>query len=355
MAAQREAPGPGSALPGAPARPREPLAAVIARGAVLGGPEPVAAAMGTMDDEDLLAYFCMEHRWNILHLRRKLQQEEEDSLSVFIRLQEKRKAAKLMGEALEAKEEFEERVKAVERCWRDLHAQEAELKTHTEESLRIAKEYDKMRVQALKKAARKREKKVQKELELLRAKRELEVWRNKHEKLYNKVQKYSIFKRYLEDVVKSSQFVDIQEVISPYETLLRVLRDLEQLQERHKEKSEQARVFLDQYIAEKEAEILHYKHELVELQQRFDQAKEDIQFWETRWADIQETSPKKALELDTIRMAILNLFQSANRQMNAKLNMPVEVSHRQLNRIQQRIQDLADISMEGKEDIQNHQ
>ncbi|XP_061318004.1 coiled-coil domain-containing protein 42 [Pezoporus flaviventris] len=370
-------------------------------GAVLGGPGPVAAAMGTMDDEDLLAYFCMEYRWNILHLRRKLQPEEEDSLSVFIRLQEKRKAAKLMGEALEAKEEFKERVKAVECCWRDLHAQEAELKTHTEESLRIAKEYDKMRVQALKKAARKREKKVQKEFELLRAKRELEVWRNKHEKLYNKVQKYSIFKGYLEDVVKSSQFVDIQEVISPYETLLRVLRDLEQLQERHKEKSEQARVFLDQYIAEKEAEILQYKHELVELQQCFDQAKEDIQFWgaqsnslldtagsgswvpsgtagkqpvwkassrmccsqvpaspagqETRWADIQETSPKKALELDTIRMAILNLFQSANRQMNAKLNVPVEVSHRQLNRIQQRIQDLADISTEGKEDIQNRQ
>ncbi|XP_061215983.1 coiled-coil domain-containing protein 42, partial [Neopsephotus bourkii] len=357
------------------------------RGAVPERPGPVAAAMGTMDDEDLLDYFRMEYRWNILHLKRKLRQAEEDSLSVFICLQEKRKEAKRLQEALEVKEDFKERMEAVVCCWQDLHTQAAELKTHTEESLSIAKEYDKMRVQALKTATRKREKKVQKELELLRAKRKLEVWRNKHEKLYNKVQKYSIFKRYLEDVVKISQaslhmrevmasrralwgwegrgitntrspvlqFADIQEVISPYKMLMRVLRDLEQLQERHKEKSEQARVLVDQYIAEKEAEILQYKHKLVELQQRFDQAKEDVQFWETRWADIQETSPKKALELGTIRMAILNLFQSANRKMNTKLNVPVDGSHRQLNRIQQCIQDLADISMEVKEDIQNHQ
>lgn len=75
------------------------------------------------------------------------------------------------------------------------------------------------------------------------------------------------------------QFADIQEVISHYKTLLRVHRDLEQSQERHKEMSEQGRVFLDQYLAEKEAEILQYKHELMELQQRFDQAKEDTQFW----------------------------------------------------------------------------
>ncbi|NXD70751.1 CCD42 protein, partial [Eolophus roseicapillus] len=235
---------------------------------------------------------------------------EEDSLSPFIRLQEKKKEAKLMQKALEVKkEEFKQRMKAVARRWRDLHAQEAELKTHMEESLRIVKEDDKMRVQALKKATEKREKKVQKEFELLRAKRELEVLRNKHEKLHNKVQKYSIFKKYLEDVVKISQFEDIQEVISRYKTLLRVHRDLKESQERHKEMSEQARVLLDQYTAEKEAEILRYKNKLVELQQRSDQAKEDVQFWETCWAGIQKTSTTKTLELGTIRMAILNLFQ----------------------------------------------
>lgn len=40
------------------------------------------------------------------------------------------------------------------------------------------------------------------------------------------------------------------------------------------------------------------------------------------------------MELGTIRMAILNLFQSANRQINAKLNVSVDDSHRQLNMVE---------------------
>lgn len=40
--------------------------------------------------------------------------------------------------------------------------------------------------------------------ELLRAKMELEALSKKHQKLCKKVQKYSIFKKYLEDVVKVS-------------------------------------------------------------------------------------------------------------------------------------------------------
>lgn len=62
-----------------------------------------------------------------------------------------------------------------------------------------------MRIQALKKASKEREKKMQKESELLRAKGELEALRNKHQKLCNRVQKYSIFNKYLEGVVKISQ------------------------------------------------------------------------------------------------------------------------------------------------------
>lgn len=48
--------------------------------------------------------------------------------------------------------------------------------------------------------------------ELLRAKMELETLRKKRCKLCKKVQKYSIFKKYLEDVVEVSQVsLDISE------------------------------------------------------------------------------------------------------------------------------------------------
>ncbi|KFM09871.1 Coiled-coil domain-containing protein 42A, partial [Aptenodytes forsteri] len=235
---------------------------------------------------------------------------EEDSLSPFIRLQEKKKQARLMQKALEVKEEaFKERMKVITCRWRDLHAKEAQLKTYMEKSGRILKENDKMRIQALKKASKERERKMQKESELLRAKRELETLRNKHQKLCNKVQKYSIFNKYLEDVVKISQFEEIQEVIWRYKTLVRMHKDLLQAQQGHKDMSEQAKVLLDQYMAEKEAEILQYKDELVQLQLRFDQAQSDVLPWETRWADTQNTTAEKTLKLGTIKMAILNLFQ----------------------------------------------
>ncbi|KAF1517233.1 UNVERIFIED_CONTAM: Coiled-coil domain-containing protein 42, partial [Eudyptes pachyrhynchus] len=235
---------------------------------------------------------------------------EEDSLSPFIRLQEKKKQARLMQKALEMKEEaFKERMKVITCRWRDLHAKEAQMKTYMEKSGRILKENDKMQIQALKKASKERERKMQKESELLRAKRELETLRNKHQKLCNKVQKYSIFNKYLEDVVKISQFEEIQEVIWRYKTLVRMRKDLLQSQQGHKDMSEQAKVLLDQYMAEKEAEILQYKDELVQLQLCFDQAQSDVLPWETRWADIQKTTAEKTLKLGTIKMAILNLFQ----------------------------------------------
>lgn len=46
---------------------------------------------------------------------------------------------------------------------------------------------------------------MKKDGELLRVKTELETLRKKHQKLCKKVQKYSIFKKYLEDVVEVSQ------------------------------------------------------------------------------------------------------------------------------------------------------
>ncbi|NWX04290.1 CCD42 protein, partial [Caloenas nicobarica] len=236
---------------------------------------------------------------------------EEGSLSPFIRLQEKRKEAKQVQKALEEKQEaFKEKMADIARRWRELHAKEDQLKTYMEKSVRMLKEDDKLRVQALKKAIREREKKTQKEMELLRAKKELEALKKEHQKLSNQVQKYSVFKKYLEDVVKiSPQFEDIQDVISRYKLLARMHKDLQQSQEKNKEMCKQTKVLLDQYRAEKEDEILQYQNELEQLQQCFGQAQSDVRFWTTRWADIQNTNAKNALMLTTMKMAIHNLFQ----------------------------------------------
>ncbi|XP_068269648.1 coiled-coil domain-containing protein 42-like [Nyctibius grandis] len=307
------------------------------------------------DDEDLLAYFRMQYRQNLLSLIRKLRVTEEESPSQLIHLQEKKKQVQLMQKALEEKKEaFREKMNVLSCRWRDLHTKNAQLKTYMETSGRILKENEKMRVKALMKARKERERKTQKESELLRAKRQLEALRNEHQELCKRVQKYSIFKKYLEDVVKVSQssvlnFKEIQETVQHYETLVRKRKDLLQSRQDHKEMFEQAKVLLDQYTAEKEAEILQYTNDLVQLQQRFDQARSDICSWENSSAEIQNATAEKAQHLATIKLATLNLFQSTSTRLKSNLKVPVDDSHRQLDMIKEFIQDLTDIYMEVKQ------
>ncbi|NXU04334.1 CCD42 protein, partial [Buphagus erythrorhynchus] len=140
-------------------------------------------------------------------------------------------------------------------------------------------EYEELPIQALRMNSKQREEKMKKDGELLRARVELETLRKKYQKLCKKVQKSSIFKKYLEDMVKVSQFEDISEVTSRYKLLVRTQKNLLQSQQGHKQLTEQDKVFLEQYKAEKEADVLQYKNELVQLKPHFDRAQSDISLW----------------------------------------------------------------------------
>uniref|UniRef100_A0A8C9F1M0 Coiled-coil domain containing 42 n=1 Tax=Pavo cristatus TaxID=9049 RepID=A0A8C9F1M0_PAVCR len=305
----------------------------------------MAEAMATADNEDLSDYFSMQYRQNLLLLLKKLKLTEEDSLSPFIRLQEKKKEAQEMQRVLEEREEaFRVRIEDITSRWKELLAKEAELKAHMKKSERTLKENDKMRIQALKKAGKEREMKMQKESELLRVKKVLEALKIKHRKLSDRVQNYSIFGTYLEDVVKVSQFEEIQAIIWRYKMLVRMRKALLQAERGLREAKQQAKEF----IHYSEDESLQYNDDVDQLQLRSHQARRDVLTWESRWADVQKTAAKKTQELGTIKMAILGLFQHVSKQMKRSLNVPVDDSYTQLSVIQQFIQDLMDILMEVK-------
>ncbi|NXA67067.1 CCD42 protein, partial [Mohoua ochrocephala] len=235
---------------------------------------------------------------------------EEDSPYSLIYLLKKKKEAQEMEKALAEKyKAFRERMKAIADQWRDLHAKRAQLKTYVERCGRTLQECKELRIQALEINSKQREEKMKKDGELLRAKMELEALRKQHRRLCKRVQKYSIFKEYLEDVVKVSQFEGISEVTSWSKLLARAQKDLLQSQQGHKQLTEQDKVLLEQYRAEKEAEMLQYKNDLVQFKLRFDQAQSDIPLWEAHWADIQNRTSKKTRKLGTIKLAIHNLFQ----------------------------------------------
>ncbi|XP_030317987.1 coiled-coil domain-containing protein 42 [Calypte anna] len=308
----------------------------------------VAGAMATNSDEDLKAQFIQLYRENLLLMIRNLKLNEGISPSRLVHLQDKKKEVQVVHKALEQKqEEFKERMKVVTQRWKELQAKEAELKTHMEDSKRLIKESEEMHMRALKKATEEREKRLQKERELLRAKRDLEALRTARQKLSTKVQKYSIFCKYLEDVVKNSEFEDIQEIVLRYKTLVRMRKDLLQSQQQHQEVSEQTKLLLDQYKAEKEVEMLQYQKELQDLQ-RLEQIQNDVCLWEGHLADIKNTTSKKAQELATIRTAIFSLFQTVSMHMKAAPKVPVDDYQRQLDMVQKFIQDRTDLLLKVK-------
>ncbi|KAF4798609.1 coiled-coil domain containing 42 [Turdus rufiventris] len=163
------------------------------------------------------------------------------------------------------------------------------------------------------------------------------------------------------------KFRDIEDVISYYKALVRTRKDLLQSQWWNRQLMEQSKVLQQQIRAEKEAEMLQCKNDLVQLKESFDQAQSDIRQWarilllkqlcwdmsripqEDRWAEVQDSAARKATELKSLNMAIQSLFQAASTRLQPKDKVAAADSHRQLDMIQQFIYDLQDFTEDMKE------
>ncbi|XP_006900567.1 PREDICTED: coiled-coil domain-containing protein 42A isoform X2 [Elephantulus edwardii] len=232
-------------------------------------------SLGIMEEEDLAEYFRLQYGERLLQLLQKFPSIEEQLESPSIRLLEKKKEAKVVHQAMEEKKEtFKRKMEALNLRWEELGIKEAQLKSHIQKFEQFIQENDQKRIRALKKANKERMLKRQRMRELTKAKQELGALRLEHQHLSSKLQGYSVFNKYLEQVVESSE--------------------------------------------------------------------------ESRWAHIQNTAAKKTLLLGTIKIATLNLFQIVNKQLKDSTVVSLEDTHKQLDMIQQYIQDLSDIWAEVK-------
>ncbi|ELK31840.1 Coiled-coil domain-containing protein 42A [Myotis davidii] len=318
-------------------------------------------SLGIMEEEDLAEYFRLQYGERLLQLLQKFPHIEEQSDSPSIQLLEKKKEAKIMHHAmLHKKETFQRRMEALNLRWEELGVKEAQLKAHIQKFEQFIQENDQKRIRALKKANKERDLKRQRMRELAKAKQEMAALRLQHQQLSGKLQNYSIFNKYLEKVVESSeancravnkpplQFEEIHEVMARHKTLVSMHQDLMQSAQEGQEKIERAKARLARYMEEKDDEILQHNNELARLQMRFDRARSDVIIWESRWAHIQNTAAKKTLLLGTIKMATLNLFQIVSKQLKETTFVSLEDTHKQLDMVQQFIQDLSDIWAEVK-------
>ncbi|KAM5273540.1 coiled-coil domain-containing protein 42 [Ctenodactylus gundi] len=306
-------------------------------------------SLGIMEEEDLAEYFRLQYGERLLHLLQKFPKTEEQSDFPTIQLLEKRKEATVMHQAMEHKKEtFKRRMETLNLRWEELGNREEQLKAHIQKFEQFIQENDQKRVRALKKANKERELRRQCLRELASARQEMAALRLEHQQLSTKLQEYSIFNKYLERVVESSEFEEIHEVIARYKTLVSMHHDLMQSAQEGQEKIERAKARLARYMEEKDDEILQHNNELARLQMRLDRARSDVIVWESRWAHIQNTAAKKTLLLGTIKMATLNLFQIISKQLKESTQVSLDDTHKQLDMIQQFIQDLSDIWAEVK-------
>ncbi|XP_036125604.1 coiled-coil domain-containing protein 42 [Molossus molossus] len=315
-------------------------------------PRPQVTAtlsLGIMEEEDLAEYFRLQYGERLLQLLKKFPHIGEQTASPSIQLLEKKKETKIMHHAmLQKKETFQSRMETMNVRWEELGTKEAQLNAHIQKFEQFIQENDQKRVRALKKANKERDLRRQRMRELAKAKQEMAALRLQHQRLSSKLQDYSIFNKYLEKVVENSQFEEAHEVMARYKTLVNMHSDLIQSVQEGQEKIKHAKAWLARYMEEKDDEILQHNIDLAYLKMRLERARSDVIIWESRWAHIQNTAAKKTLLLGTIKMATLNLFQIVSKQLKERTNVSLEDTHKQLDMIQQFIQDLSCIWAEVK-------
>ncbi|XP_069505962.1 coiled-coil domain-containing protein 42 [Ambystoma mexicanum] len=290
-------------------------------------------------------YFQAQYGQRIQKLLQKFPSQEEEALSPYIRLLDKRKEADVVHQAmLERKEEFNTKIDGFNYRWDELQKKEILMKEYLLNFDEFIKENDQKRGRALKKASKEREVKRQKEKDLQNLLTDTERLRVERANLSRKLKKYSIFNEYLEKVVEvSDEFQEVRDVISRYFTLVATYHDLLQIEQEAQEVIERARARLTHFVEEKSDTILQYNNELSVLQTRLDHAQSEAIVWESRWAHIQNTAAKKTLLLGTIKMATLNLFQSISKEVKERVDVNVEDTARQLEVIKEYLVDLSEI------------
>ncbi|XP_078492303.1 coiled-coil domain-containing protein 42 homolog [Ciona intestinalis] len=280
----------------------------------------------------------------------KMPEREDDHLTPATRLLEKRREMAEVEQALTAqKEEFQMKMESLQQRREELERKEHQLKESLLKFDKFLKENDSKRARAIKKAHDERELRRGKEKDIERLQEDITRLSKERERYQKKLEKNSIFQKYMERVQESTdEFSEIREIIGRYDTLVATHVDLMKRDLKNQDAIEEEKGRLVKFTEEKSNEILYYNNQLAQLQTRLDQAQSKAVKWESKWTHIQNTAAKKTLLLGQIKIATLNLFQLVNKHLKQQATVPIENTSLQLDKIQMFIQDLSQITTEIK-------
>ncbi|XP_069134847.1 coiled-coil domain-containing protein 42 homolog isoform X1 [Argopecten irradians] len=276
----------------------------------------------------------------------KMPEREDDHLTPATRLLEKRREMAEVEQALAAqKEEFQMKMESLQQRREELERKEYQLKESLLKFDHFLKDNDSKRARALKKAEDERDSKKQKDKEIDKLRDEKGSLLKEKEKLQSKLEKYTIFHKYMEKTLEAGEeFHEMRDIIARHDTLVATHGDLMDRENQNQAVIEQQRQNLMKYTEEKNNQILSFNNLLSGLQTRLDEAQSEAVFWESKWTHIKNTAAKKTLELGRIKMAAHNLYQLVKRHQ--KQSGSEEDTAEQLHQIRMFIQDLTIITNE---------
>uniref|UniRef100_A0A8C8RGH7 Cilia and flagella associated protein 73 n=1 Tax=Pelusios castaneus TaxID=367368 RepID=A0A8C8RGH7_9SAUR len=239
---------------------------------------------------------------------------------------------------------FQMKMESLQQRREELQHKEGQLKEAIFKFDKFLKENDSKRSRALHKASEQREQVLQKDMEAMQLRQEIARLRQERDRLQRHLEAHAIFQGYLQGVMeKTEQFQEIQMLVDRFRTLSATQEVLGQRALGSREVMEEECAQLQQYLEQSNNEILQLNNQLAVLQAQLEQARAKVHQWESKWTEIQNTAAKKTLQLGQIKMATLNLFQLAMKQMKLQVVVPLEDTETQLDMVQLCLLDLVDI------------
>ncbi|XP_065055065.1 coiled-coil domain-containing protein 42 homolog [Rhopilema esculentum] len=278
----------------------------------------------------------------------KMPEREDDHLTPATRLLEKRREMSEVEQALAAqKEEFQMKMESLQQRREELERKEFHLKESLLKFDKFLKENDSKRTRAEKKAKDESDAKKTKDGEIARLHEEITILARKQDKMQRKLERYSMYQRYLDKVLEvAEEFHEIREITARYDTLIATHMELLEREHRNQDAMEKEKARLNRFIEEKNNENLNYNNQLAQLQTQLEEAQSNAVKWESQWTFIQNTAAEKTLLLGRIKMATHNLYMLVNKHL--KQDVPAEGTMDQLSKIQTFIQDLTHIANDIK-------
>ncbi|XP_078082219.1 coiled-coil domain-containing protein 42 homolog [Mustelus asterias] len=205
------------------------------------------------------------------------EQEQIPSANVTALLEKRRELAEVEAALASQKEEFQVKLKLLQQRREELNKKEEELKQSFIKFDKFLEENDAKQKRAKSKIITETELIKQKEKDLVQFKIELEDLIKKREKLKKKVEAYSIYPKFLENVIKmSKEFQDIRMVNTRFETLFHTYDLLIAKYNEDQEVIKTIKANHNQFMKEKNNDVMTYHNSLAALQARLEDAKAKV-------------------------------------------------------------------------------